>query len=459
MAAEEPATRKEEPGEWLRVADSSALSEKDRLHLQVKGRYISILRHGQVLHCLDSICYHTGGPLALGDIEDVNGERCIRCPWHDYSVRLVDGAKPYQSMKFDPVTRKLSPDGWKYTQNTQRTHEVMSRAGDSPEGGIWVRLSSGGKFESDQFAYNASAAKNVTSGDKSFAPDGKSPASGYKRSGEVLAEIRSGKASPPPMRAPPSEALCLVPHEWRPVRILSKKRMTKSMWLFRFALPEGQSLGWNEVERHVRLRLPGSSLERAYTPVSPLGRLGSFELAIKVYEEGALSSKVVKMAPGQLLEMCGPYGDWTICWTSRTLTRAETETLSFQRLVFVVAGSGITPCIQVLQDWVAQGHRASSICIDILYANRTEDEIAFRTELEELVKRFTTCSLLLAVSHPVRMADWSGPGRHAGRLDEAVLAAQAWRVEETLVMVCGPDSFNSTMRAHLQHLELQHVCL
>lgn len=26
--------------------------------------------------------------------------------------------------------------------------------------------------------------------------------------------------------------------------------MTKSMWLFRFALPEGQSLGWNEVERH-----------------------------------------------------------------------------------------------------------------------------------------------------------------------------------------------------------------
>ena len=28
-----------------------------------------------------------------------------------------------------------------------------------------MRLSSGGKFESDQFAYNASAAKNVTSGE------------------------------------------------------------------------------------------------------------------------------------------------------------------------------------------------------------------------------------------------------------------------------------------------------
>ena len=27
--------------------------------------------------------------------------------------------------------------------------------------------------------------------------------------------------------------------------------MTQSMWLFRFALPEGKALGWKEVERHV----------------------------------------------------------------------------------------------------------------------------------------------------------------------------------------------------------------
>ena len=30
----------------------------------------------------------------------------MKCPWHDYPVRLRDGAKPYQSMKFDPVTRQ-----------------------------------------------------------------------------------------------------------------------------------------------------------------------------------------------------------------------------------------------------------------------------------------------------------------------------------------------------------------
>lgn len=42
-------------------------------------------------YALDAICSHEGGPLDLGDIEDINGSRCIVCPWHNYEFRLVDG--------------------------------------------------------------------------------------------------------------------------------------------------------------------------------------------------------------------------------------------------------------------------------------------------------------------------------------------------------------------------------
>ncbi|CAE7462549.1 Rfesd, partial [Symbiodinium sp. CCMP2456] len=253
------------------------------------------------LHCIDSICYHTGGPLAIGDIEEVNGDLCIRCPWHDYDVRLEDGAKPYQSMKFDPATKKLVPDGWKFTRNTQRTHEVVLREGAAPEGGIWVRLSTEGKFESDQFAYNDNAAKNVARGDRTFAPDGKSPdspeksgTSGYKRSGEVIAEMRA-KASaqkmppPPALLTQPATLQSLHPLEWRPFRLLSKKQLAGSVWLFRFALPADQQLGWSSL-RHVRMRIPlpkmdgtgPAAVEREYTPVSPLGRTGCFDLAVQL---------------------------------------------------------------------------------------------------------------------------------------------------------------------------------
>lgn len=37
---------------------------------------------------MDSVCSHMGGPLGeQGDIEDIEGSACIRCPWHGRRVR------------------------------------------------------------------------------------------------------------------------------------------------------------------------------------------------------------------------------------------------------------------------------------------------------------------------------------------------------------------------------------
>ena len=47
---------------------------------------------GGELHCLDAICYHAGGPLTEGDIEDFGGHRAVVCPWHKYRVDLRTGA-------------------------------------------------------------------------------------------------------------------------------------------------------------------------------------------------------------------------------------------------------------------------------------------------------------------------------------------------------------------------------
>lgn len=50
-------------------------SSGSRLHATVlepdgKSRFVSVIRHGSELHCLDSTCYHAGGPLTAGDIEE-----------------------------------------------------------------------------------------------------------------------------------------------------------------------------------------------------------------------------------------------------------------------------------------------------------------------------------------------------------------------------------------------------
>ncbi len=48
----------------------------------LQGRYVTVLQHDGRLYCLDSVCFHAGGPLGLGDIEELpGGHSCLKCPW------------------------------------------------------------------------------------------------------------------------------------------------------------------------------------------------------------------------------------------------------------------------------------------------------------------------------------------------------------------------------------------
>ena len=60
----------------------------DRLHAKCGGRYVSVVRlNGGGLACVDSICYHAGGNLGVGDLED----DVLVCPQHRFRVCLRTG--------------------------------------------------------------------------------------------------------------------------------------------------------------------------------------------------------------------------------------------------------------------------------------------------------------------------------------------------------------------------------
>jgi nitrite reductase/ring-hydroxylating ferredoxin subunit len=60
--------------------------------------------------------------LTVGDIEEIDGKKCVDCPWHHYKVTLEGGEKLYQSTVMDPETKKLKPAGWKSVGKRQRVH-------------------------------------------------------------------------------------------------------------------------------------------------------------------------------------------------------------------------------------------------------------------------------------------------------------------------------------------------
>ena len=92
-----------------------------------------MLVHGKP-YCMDSLCFHGGGPLTVvrrpranrhgpappgrllgarvdpsvapgqGPIEEIDGKTCINCPWHNYKITVETGEKIYQHAEFDKVT-------------------------------------------------------------------------------------------------------------------------------------------------------------------------------------------------------------------------------------------------------------------------------------------------------------------------------------------------------------------
>jgi nitrite reductase/ring-hydroxylating ferredoxin subunit len=179
------------------------------------------LPDGSFVWAMDRVCYHMGGPLELGDLEDLGlpGGPVVRCPWHSYRIGLADGAGLYQQ----------TPGQWKSKGIRQRVHAVRVvplTAGDGSTAALQLQvrlLTAGGEVASDE--YNAPAKyralqerlqrapQNLTLNTASWKPPQQQPhpylqhhhppgallggaaPQGYVRSGHVFAANRANAAA------------------------------------------------------------------------------------------------------------------------------------------------------------------------------------------------------------------------------------------------------------------------
>ena len=116
------------PDGFFKIAPNFPTRRGARVHVKLQGRHVSILRGRKGnLYAIDSICYHAGGPLTAGAIEEVGQNReCLVCPWHSYKIDLQTGEGLYIDLSHRIASKGLR----------QRTHKVEERAD-----GIYVQLS------------------------------------------------------------------------------------------------------------------------------------------------------------------------------------------------------------------------------------------------------------------------------------------------------------------------------
>ncbi len=125
--------------------------------------------------------------------------------------------------------------------------------------------------------------------------------------------------------------------------------------------------------QYVDIQIPGQVEHRSFSMAAPPSPDGLLEFIIKRYPGGHFSGLLEdKLVVGDLLELTGPYGTFTL--------RASSD----RRLIFAAGGAGMAPMLALLRQ-LAEAH--SERAITFYYGARTEADLISRAELAELGER------------------------------------------------------------------------
>lgn len=185
-----------------------------------------------------------------------------------------------------------------------------------------------------------------------------------------------------------------------------------------FAYEAGQFLTF-------RFEIEGEKLVRCYSLASCPASETEHKVTVKRIQDGRVSSWIHEaLAAGQYVEVMRPAGLFTL--RSR-----------HQQVVLFGAGSGITPCISIVKTALATTTRR----VRLLYANRDESSVIFRTELDDLEARYAD---RFAVVHRFDSVH--------GLADESVIREIAGDDRDADYYVCGPAPFMDLVERTLRGL-------
>ena len=215
------------------------------------------------------------------------------------------------------------------------------------------------------------------------------------------------------------------------LRLASIAQQTSDAKTLRFIVPDGRKISAHPGQfLTFSFLFDGKKVIRSYSICSSAARSGYVEITTKRARLGCVSVFLNDRASvGMTVEANGPFGSF--CLDER----------KHHNVVFLAAGSGITPIMAMLR-------YLDDLCLEttatLLYCVRTNRDIIFHSELEQLRSRLMNFQYYVMLSEP--HAEWPGPRGHIS----------SEFIEETVVdiasrdfFLCGPPPFMDASRAIL----------
>lgn len=253
----------------------------------------------------------------------------------------------------------------------------------------------------------------------------------------------------------------LHPAEFRPFKVIKRVEESYNTILVTLEIPQkDRDLGL-KIGRHVSVKadINGSKVIRAYTPTSHIDAKGYFELLVKKYDDGKLSNYIWNAKVGSPIEVRGPVG------------RYKYEKNQYKKIGLICAGSGLTPCLQVIRCILETPHGSGDTTKFVLFfQNRTEKDILMRNVIEDLAVNYKDRLEVVFFLSNASDRNWgtdymskgtssknlkdlvkSDTGAHhvRGYVNQAVIKSYMRYDICPFVGICGPSGFNDAMKVML----------
>ena len=264
-----------------------------------------------------------------------------------------------------------------------------------------------------------------------------------------ITQIESGFTKYPPhlksrpmVKADPGLARgFLQPKEYQALPLVKKEQLSPSVFRFVYQLPHQTNVIGIPIGQHcaIKANIDGKDVARSYTPISNNTDLGRLELVIKCYPDGALTGKyLANLKVGDKTLFRGPKG------------AMKYKKGLCKKIGMVAGGTGVTPMYQLIRAICEDENDTTEV--SLILANRTEDDILLRKELEAFAKNYPkNFKLWYMLDQPPQKWTYG-----KGFVTQAVMASKLPAPSpDTKVMLCGPPGMVKAAQTALVSMGFQ----
>jgi cytochrome-b5 reductase len=237
----------------------------------------------------------------------------------------------------------------------------------------------------------------------------------------------------PPVKATVEPDNCQFTDVFEKVPLLENVPVSKTSFIARFGLPDAsKSLGLSTCACILAgVEIDGEMVVRPYTPISTNADVGTFDLLVKKYPDGKMSSFLSDLKPSDEKVVAFKHISFNV--------KTQYPFNSPKVVVMLAGGTGITPMIQALH--AILGDEEGTIeKTHLIYGSRNQDDILGK---EMLDKWADENSDKLSVTHVLSYeeAEISGDGFKKGFIDRKLIESivpPPSAGSDVLIFVCGP---------------------